>query len=89
MTRRHRLELHGKRPGNAREGVGHPWLVEPADRTREAFELRDRQWVRIAGAKDDNPISIPPFDAVTFSLGDLLFLWWAVRDSNPGSAHQE
>ena len=66
-----RLDLHGKRPMYAREGVGHLWLVDPADRTLEAFELRDGHWVLIAGAKDDDPISIRPFDAITFSLGDL------------------
>ena len=66
-----RLDLHGKRPVYAREGVGHLWLIEPTDRTLEAFEIRDREWALIATAKDDDPISIRPFDAITFSLGDL------------------
>ena len=66
-----RLDLHGKRPVYAREGVAHLWLLDPADRALEAFELRDGQWVLIASAKDDDPICIRPFDAVTFSLGDL------------------
>ncbi len=66
-----KLDLHGKRPVYAREGVGHLWLVDPADRTLEAFELREGQWVLIASAKDDDPVTIRPFDAVTFSLGDL------------------
>ena len=66
-----RLDLHGKRPIYAREGVGHLWLVDPTDRTLEAFELRDGQWVLTGSAKDDEPVSIPPFDAITFSLGDL------------------
>ena len=66
-----KLDLHGKRPVYARAGVGHLWLVDPADRTLEAFELRGGQWVLIASAKDDDPVSIRPFDAVTFSLGDL------------------
>ena len=66
-----RLNLQGKRPIHAREGVGHLWLVDPTDRTLEAFELRDGEWVLIAAAKDDDPISIRPFDAITFSLGDL------------------
>ena len=66
-----RLDLHGKRPVYAREGVGHLWLVDPTDRTLEAFELRDGHWVLIESAKDDEPVSIPPFDAITFSLGDL------------------
>ena len=66
-----RLDLHGKRPVYAREGVGHLWLVDPTDRTLEAFELRNGQWVLIATAKDDDPVSIAPFDAITFSLADL------------------
>ena len=66
-----RLDLHEKRPVYAREGVEHLWLVDPADRTLEAFELREGQWVLIASAKDDDPISIRPFDAITFNLGDL------------------
>ena len=66
-----RLDLHGKRPVYARERVSHLWLVDPTDRTLEAFELRDGQWLLIESAKDDDPVSIPPFDAITFSLGDL------------------
>ena len=41
------------------------------DRTLKAFELRDGEWVLIGTAKDDDPVSIRPFDAITFSLGDL------------------
>ena len=68
-TRRH--DLHEKRPVYAREGVGYLWLIDPADRTLEAFELHERQWLLIASAKDDDPVSIRPFDAITFNLGDL------------------
>ena len=35
------------------------------------LELRDGQWLLIASAKDDKPVSVRPFDAITFSLGDL------------------
>ena len=66
-----RVDLQEKRPVYAREGVVHLWLIEPADRTLEAFELRDGEWVLIACAKDDEPVSVRPFDAITFSLGDL------------------
>ena len=66
-----RLDLVDKRPVYAREGVPHLWLVDPADRTLEAFELHDGQWLLIENSKDDDPISIQPFDAITFSLGDL------------------
>ena len=66
-----RIDLHGKRPIYARESVGHLWLVDPADRTMEAFESREGQWVLIGSAKDDDPVCIPPFDPITFSLADL------------------
>ena len=66
-----KVDLHEKRPVYAREGVAHLWLIDPADRTLEAFELHDGQWLQIASAKDDEPVSIRPFDAITFSLGDL------------------
>ena len=64
-------DLHGKRPIYANEGVAHLWLVDPTDRTLEAFERRDGEWVLIASEKDDDPISIRPFDEITFSLADL------------------
>ena len=66
-----KLDLHGKRPIYAREGVGHLWLLDPADRTLEAFEMREGHWLLIATAKDADPVRIRPFDAITFSLGDL------------------
>ena len=55
----------------ARDGVAHLWLIDLIDRTLEAFELREGEWVLIACAKDDEPVSVRPFDAITFSLGDL------------------
>ena len=66
-----KVDLHEKRPVYAREGVAHLWLVDPTDRTLEAFELQNGQWLLIASAQDDEPVSIRPFDAITFSLGDL------------------
>ena len=66
-----KLDLHEKRPVYAREGIPHLWLVDPMDRTLEAFEMHEGQWLLIASAKDDDPVSIRPFDAITFSLGDL------------------
>ena len=66
-----KLDLCGKRPVYAREGVAHLWLVDPLARTLEAFELREGAWVLIATAADADPVSIPPFDATTFSLADL------------------
>ena len=49
----------------------HLWLIDPMDRTLEAFELRNEQWVLFATAKDDDPVQVRPFEPVTFSLTDL------------------
>ena len=66
-----KLDLQRKRPIYAREGVTHLWLIDPLDRTLEAFELHRGQWLLIASTQDDEPVSIRPFDAITFSLADL------------------
>ena len=66
-----RIDLGGKRDIYAREGVGHLWFVDPEARTLEAFELRDGQWGLLATLADDAPVSLPPFDAITFPLDAL------------------
>ncbi len=66
-----RLDLEAKRPVYAREGVRHLWLVDPAGRTLEAFELTAGEWSRIVTVADDAVVQIPPFEAASFSLADL------------------
>ena len=66
-----KLDLDAKRPVYARERVRHLWLVEPADRTLEAFELTAGKWSRIATVADDAAVQILPFEAASFNLGDL------------------
>ncbi len=66
-----RIDLYEKRPIYAREDVPYLWLVDPLERGLEAFELRDSQWVLIASLKDDDAVSVPPFEAISFSLADL------------------
>ena len=68
---RRRLELNDKRTVYAREGVEHLWLVDLAARTLEAFELREGEWALVASAKDDEQVSIRPFEAIEVSLGEL------------------
>ncbi len=60
-----------KLPVYARHGVSHAWLVDPLARTLEAFALREGSWLLIATLKDDDPVCVPPFEAMTFSLADL------------------
>ena len=66
-----KLDLEGKRPIYAREGVGHLWFVDPAARTLEAFALRDGAWTPAGAAREADPVALPPFEAVTFPLGAL------------------
>jgi len=66
-----RLDLSEKRALYAREGVRHLWFVDPDARTLEAFELRDGQWVLLGTLAGDAPVSLPPFDAITFPLNAL------------------
>ncbi len=65
------LDLGGKRAIYAREGVTYLWLVDPDARSLEAFTLRGSEWVLMDTLFDDAPVSLPPFEAISFSLGDL------------------
>jgi Uma2 family endonuclease len=61
-----------KMPVYAREGVAHLWLVDPDARTLENYRLQDNgHWLLLATLKDDDPVTQPPFDAITFPLNDL------------------
>jgi Uma2 family endonuclease len=60
-----------KLPWYARFGVAHCWLVDPRQRTLEAYELRAGLWTLLAALQDEEAVALPPFDAVGFSLGDL------------------
>ena len=65
------LDLGDKRALYAREGVPYLWLIDPGARTLEAFALRDGDWRQIATLRDDAPVSVPPFDAISFPLDAL------------------
>ena len=66
-----RLDQIEKRDLYAREGVGYLWFVDPDARTLEAFALPEGQWLLLATLADDAPVSLPPFDAITFPLDAL------------------
>lgn len=65
------FDLVDKRRVYARCGVAHLWLVDPIDRTLEAFALRDGQWVLTAALRDADEVRVPPFDAIAFPLSEL------------------
>lgn len=60
-----------KLPLYARYGVPYAWLVDPLARTLEVYERREGGWFLLATLRDAEPVRLPPFDAVAFSLGDL------------------
>ncbi|MFM8333788.1 MAG: Uma2 family endonuclease [Candidatus Methylumidiphilus sp.] len=60
-----------KLPLYAEYKVGYAWLVDPLAQTLEAFALTDNGWLLLATLKDDDAVSLPPFDAISFSLADL------------------
>ena len=66
-----KFDLGGKSAVYARAGVGHIWFVDPIARSLEARELRSTKWVKIATLHDDAIVSLPPFEAISFCLGDL------------------
>ncbi|MCY3671149.1 MAG: Uma2 family endonuclease [Alphaproteobacteria bacterium] len=66
-----KFDLEEKRPVYARESVGHLWLVDPGAKTLEAFALEDGTWAPAGAARNDEPVSFPPFEAVSFPLGAL------------------
>ena len=66
-----KFDLEEKRPIYARQGIGHLWLVDPSARTLEAFALHEGAWSPTGSASDAEPVSFPPFDAITFPLDAL------------------
>ncbi|MEW5789268.1 MAG: Uma2 family endonuclease [Pseudomonadota bacterium] len=66
-----RVDRAEKLPLYARWGVAHVWLVDPDLRTLEAYENQQGRWVLLATLKDNEPVSLPPFDAISFALGGL------------------
>ena len=61
-----------KLPLYAQHAVRHTWIVDPELRTLEAYELSAGKWLLLTTLKEDDPVRLPPFDAITFSL-DLLW----------------
>ena len=60
-----------KRQIYAASRVKHLWLVDPQPRLLEAFALSDGRWLLLATCRDEEEVRVPPFDAISFSLGLL------------------
>ena len=67
-----KFDLGGKRAVYAREGVSYLWFLDPIARSLETFKLRGTtQWVLIDTLLEDASVSLPPFEAINFNLGEL------------------
>jgi Uma2 family endonuclease len=61
-----------KMPIYAGLGIPHLWLVDPDARTLEVYSLASQaRWLLLATLQGDDPVSQPPFDALSFSLNML------------------
>ena len=66
-----KFDLGDKSAVYARAGVGYIWFVDPIARSLEANVLRGGKWVESAMLYDDATVSLPPFEAISFNLGNL------------------
>ena len=76
------LDQGEKRMIYAREEVYHLWFVDPDIRTLEVFELSGRRWILVDTLTGDAAVSLPPFEEISFSLGDL----WPIAAPKRGGA---
>jgi Uma2 family endonuclease len=65
------IDRHRKMPIYQREGVGHVWLIDPADRTVEVHSLvgQSYQWVVIP--VDQQKVRAAPFEEIEIDLTEL------------------
>lgn len=67
-SRRDRTE---KRPLYASYGVSYLWMVDPANRSLEVFQLINGRWTDAGTYVDNARPRAVPFDAIEFELGNL------------------
>ncbi len=61
----------GKRRIYVDFGVGFLWLLDPRSRLLEMFRGLDKIWLPTHSSSNADQVSAPPFDAISFSLGQL------------------
>lgn len=64
-------DITDKREIYGQFGVRHAWFIDPEAQTLEAFVNQDGVWQLLTALRHDDPVCVPPFDAVTFKLDDL------------------
>jgi len=66
------LDRNAKRRIYAEADVAFLWLLDPRTRSLEAFQLVAGKWLLISVAEASDPVSVAPFDAISFPLSDLF-----------------
>jgi Uma2 family endonuclease len=56
----------------AKHGVQHFWLLDPAERVLEAFELSAGLWTRTGSYDDTATARVKPFEAIELNVGALF-----------------
>ena len=52
-------------------GVEHLWHLDPRTKLLEVFRRQDKNWLLTHTFQDEEDVSAPPFDAISFSLDNL------------------
>jgi Uma2 family endonuclease len=77
-----RYDKGDKRRICATYGVPHLWHLDPPARTLEVFLLQEQSWLLTHTFVDQDEVSAPPFDAITFSPRSPLAVRSARRARN-------
>ena len=64
-------DLGPKRRIYATWGVNYLWYVDPAPKSLEVFQRQGESWLLTHTLIDQEAVSAPPFDAISFPLGQL------------------
>ena len=65
------LDRVGKKRIYARERVSWCWLIDPLERTLEAYRLEGELWLEVGTWRDDDRVRVPPFEAIELELSAL------------------
>lgn len=60
-----------KMPIYASHKVEYQWLLDPLAKTLETFVLKDGQWTLSGSFKDDDKVSLKPFESVELDFSEL------------------
>ena len=66
-----RVDLQFKLPAYATAGVEFAWIIDPIQRSLQAFRCRDGKWVLQVSATGNERVRLEPFEAIELELATL------------------